>query len=74
MLVGGTVLLQIAQIVFENLEKCEDDIYRILAATSNLSAKGIKELPIDDFLAMVVEFIKLPQFAAFFSRASTLFK
>lgn len=74
MLAGAALITEIIQIVLVNLDKCEEEMYSILAATSDLCIAQVKDLDLDDFLAMVVEFVRKDEFARFFKRASALLK
>lgn len=66
--------LDIADVILGNLPACEQDIYRLLAQTSNLSVEEIKA-PGNAamFLEMLVDFFKKEEFKDFFKVASTLF-
>lgn len=58
--VGITIAVNIADVVFSNLPRCEDDIYRFLSGLSGMSTKEIAALPMDVFMNMVVDTIKKP--------------
>ena len=73
-IVGMSVMLEAVNVILGNLPKCEADIYNLLANTSNLSAKEIKELDMAVFVEMVVDFIKKDDFKDFFKVVSKLFK
>ena len=73
-IVGMSVMLEAVNVILSNLPKCEADIYNLLANTSNLSAKEIKELDMAVFVEMVVDFIKKDDFKDFFKVVSRLFK
>lgn len=63
--VGISVMLEVANVIFSNLPKCEGDIYQLLSQTSNLSVKEIKTLSFVDFTKMVLDFIKKDEFKDF---------
>ena len=63
--VGISVMLEVANVIFSNLPKCEGDIYQLLSQTSNLSVKEIKALSFVDFTKMVFDFIKKDEFKDF---------
>lgn len=71
---GMHVAFDIAGLVLENAEKCENDIYNLLSKTSNLTAEEIKEMSPGDFMKMLVAFIQKEEFKDFFRAASQLFK
>ena len=70
--VGMKVMVQGIETVLANLDTCENDIYKILSSTSNLSEKEIKNLSMGEFVEMVVDFIKKDDFADFFKQVSSL--
>ena len=70
---GITVALEIASVILSNLEKCESDIYRLLAQISNLSQKEVKALDAAVFFEMIVDFIKKEEFKDFLKVVSKLF-
>lgn len=63
--VGITIAVNIADVVFSNLPRCEDDIYRFLSGLSGMSTKEIAALPMDVFMDMVVDTIKKEEFKNF---------
>jgi hypothetical protein len=73
--VGVGVAVEIAGVILGNLPKCENDIYQMLAQTSNLSVDEIKA-PGNAvmFLEMVIDFIKKEEFRDFIKVVSKLFK
>lgn len=71
---GVGLILKLSQKIIEGLPKAEKEIYSLLASVSGVSVKEVKELEIDEFLEMVVEFIKKEEFKSFFKVASTLIK
>lgn len=73
-IVGISVMLEMANVVISNLPKCEAEIYQMLANTSNLSVKQVKELDFVTFTEMVVDFIKKEEFKDFIKVVSRSFK
>ena len=75
MVAVATVAMDIAHIILGNIGKCEDEIYKLLAQTSNLTVKEITaEGNAVMFLEMVIDFCKKDEFPAFFKAVSKLFK
>lgn len=72
--IGLSVVFDIGGIIIGNLVACENDIYKLLVNTSNLSLDEIKKLSMAEFTEMIIDFIKKPDFADFFSVVSKLFK
>ena len=73
--VGAGVTFEIVSVILGNLDKCEADIYQMLAQTSNLSVNEIKA-PGNAamFLEMVIDFVKKDEFKDFIKVVSKLFK
>lgn len=66
--------LDIAEVLFANIEKAETDIFRFLASVSDLDVEQIKKLPIAVVFEMIVDVVKKEEFKDFFSVVSKLFK
>lgn len=73
-IIGLSVILEIANVVAGNLPKCEQDIFDMLANTSNMPKKQIMELGMAEFFEMVVDFVKKEEFRDFVKVASRLLK
>jgi hypothetical protein len=69
-----SVVLEVADVIFNNLPKCEDEIFQMLSQTSNLSVEQVKELNLAQFTEMVIDFIKKDEFKDFIKVVSKLFK
>lgn len=72
--VGAGIFLEVLQVVMESLDKCEADIYNLLATTSNLTVDEVKALDCVIFFEMLQDFIKKEEFLDFFKAASRLLK
>lgn len=73
-LVGGSIFLEVAQVIFEGMPKCKEDIYTLLSNTSNLSIEEIKTLDGVTFLDMIIDFVKKEEFIDFIKAASRFAK
>ena len=75
MLAAASVILEIANVVFGNLHKCEKEIYQLLEQTSNLT---VEEITAEGngvmFFEMLIDFIKKDEFPDFIKVVSKLFK
>lgn len=69
LIAGGAVFLEIAQIILEGAGDCEE-LYKLLSVTSNLEVKEVKDLDLDVFFEMVVDFVKKEEFVVFFKAVS----
>ena len=72
--VGLAIGLEAGQVVIERLDECEDEIFEILSKTSNLEMKDLEEMPIDEFIEMIFDFVKLEDFQKLFQKAVSLLK
>jgi hypothetical protein len=72
--IGISVMLELANVIVKNLPSCEAEIYQLLANTSDLTQKQIKELDFVTFAEMIIDFIKKDEFRDFISVVSRLFK
>lgn len=70
---GISVVLEMANIVLGNLPKCKEDIYQLLANTSNLTVLQVKKLNFATFTKMVIDFIKKEEFKDFIKVVSESF-
>lgn len=69
-----SVILEVADVLFNNIAKCENEIFQMLSQTSNLSVAQVKKLPLAQFTEMVIDFIKKEEFRDFIEVVSRLFK
>ncbi len=72
--VGISVILEVANVIIGNLPKCENEIFEMLANTSDLTVKQVKALDLATFAEMIIDFIKKDDFKDFFKVVSRLFK
>lgn len=72
--VGIMAAMDVAGVVFNNLPKCEKDIYTFLSNLSGMDKKAIESLPMVTFTEMIVDVIKKEEFKGFLSVVSKLFK
>lgn len=68
------IILEVADVIFNNIPKCENDIFQMLSQTSDLTVEQVKKLPFADFTEMVIDFIKKEEFRDFIKVVSKLFK
>ena len=73
-ILGGSVVLDLAQVIIGNLPKCEREIFQILSQTSNMKVDQVKKLDMVTFFEMVIDFIKKEEFKDFFKVVSRSFK
>lgn len=73
-MVGVSVVLEAVNVILGNLPKCEQDIYKILSQTSNLTVDEVKGLDLAVFTEMIIDFVQKDDFKDFFKVVSKLFK
>lgn len=69
-----SVILEVADVLFNNIAKCENEVFQMLSQTSNLTVAQVKKLPLAQFTEMVIDFIKKEEFRDFIKVVSKLFK
>ena len=69
-----SVILEVADVLFNNIAKCENEVFQMLSQTSNLTVAQVKKLPLAQFAEMVIDFIKKEEFRDFIKVVSKLFK
>lgn len=72
--IGMTVVFDIAAVVLERMENCEQDIYEFLSRLTGLKKNEVAELPMADFGEMVIGAIKHKDFRDFFTAVVKQFK
>lgn len=71
--VGFSVILELVGVITNNLPKCENEIYQLLANVSGQTVEQIRDMSFIDFTTMVVDFVKKEEFRDFIKVASKLF-
>jgi hypothetical protein len=71
---GLSVAMDVVGIITGNLPKCENEIFKLLAQTSNLNEKAIRKMDFASFIEMIVDFVKKEEFKDFIKAVSKLFK
>ena len=69
-----SVVLEVADVIFRNLPKCETEVFQMLSQTSNLTVAQVKKLNLAQFTEMVIDFIQKEEFKDFIKVVSRLFK
>ena len=68
------IILEVADVIFKNIPKCENEIFQMLSQTSDLTVEQVKGLSFAEFTDMVIDFIKKEEFRDFIKVVSRLFK
>ena len=72
--IGLSLALEVADIVFTNLEKCENDIFAFLASVAEMDVDDVRKLDLATFAEMLIDFFKKDEFKDFFKVVSRSFK
>lgn len=72
--VGISIAFDIATIILKNLPKCETEIFDMLANVSDLTVKQIKNLDMNVFFEMIIDFCKKDEFKDFLKVVSKFLK
>ena len=67
-------MLEFAQVLIEGLDGCEDQLFRLLANTSNLTVEEIGELSLVELPLMIIDFVKKDEFKDFLKVAQSYIK
>ena len=70
---GMAIAFQVAEVILGNLEKCQGELYTLLANISGMTVEEVKNLDAEDFFELIVETVQLDQFKDFIKVASRLF-
>lgn len=71
--VGISVMFEVGNVILSNISKCENDLYNFLASVANVTVDDIKSLSMGEFVELIIEVVKKPEFADFFKVVSRLF-
>lgn len=71
---GVSIFMELLDLLLSNLPKCEDDVFKLLSSTSNLSVEQVRKLDVVDFTEMIMDFFKKEEFKDFIKVVSKLFK
>lgn len=72
--IGMETVSGVVQSILENVDKCENELFRLLSKTSNLSEKQVRTLDFATFIQMVIDFVKKEEFANFMKAVSIFSK
>lgn len=67
--IGYGTVIEIVGIVIDNLPNCQNDLFKFLAAISNLNEKQVSTLPLGDFVNMITDVVQMQEFRDFFTQA-----
>lgn len=74
MALGAGVALDVAGVVFANIQKCQKEIYTFLSSVTELSEKELKAMPPADFADIVINFFKKEELKDFMKVVSKFIK
>ncbi len=64
--VGMGVAFEIASVIVSNLPECREEIYQLLSTLSGMKREEIADMPMTDFVGMIVDVIRKEEFKDFF--------
>lgn len=73
-IVGIGIALKLANKILEHIPSCEKEIYTLLSNVSGMTVEEVKELDLDVFLEMLMDFVMKDEFKSFFKVASKFIK
>lgn len=72
--VGFNIILSCCAVIFENIEKCENEVFEFLASVSNLNRKQVECLSLAELAQMIIEIFQKDEFKDFYKVVSGLLK
>lgn len=72
MSLGASIAFDVAGVILENIQKCEDEIYTFLASVTDLTEEALRSMPPADFFNMVIDFFKKEELQDFIPVVSKL--
>ena len=72
--IGLNIAIDVAGIIVSNIGKCKEDIYQFLGQISGKTKKEVSELPMMEFIGMIVAVVKKEEFKDFFQAVTGLLK
>lgn len=72
MTLGVFAVTELIQIILESYDKCENNLHKLLANTSNLSIEEVQGLGFDEFFDILVDFFKKDELMGFLNRVLKL--
>lgn len=72
--IGYDTVIEIVGMVIENLPNCQNDLFKFLAAISDLNEKQVAALPLNHFVDMVSDVVRKDEFADFFTACAKFLK
>lgn len=67
---GMGIALQMAEIILGNIDKCQVELFTLLANISGLTIDEIKDMDAEVFAQLIFDVVQLPQFKDFIKVAS----
>lgn len=72
--VGFNIILSCVFVIFENIDKCENEVFEFLSAVSNLNRKQVECLSLAELAQMIIEIFQKDEFKDFYKVVSGLLK
>lgn len=73
-ILGFNLIFEIATIILKNLTKCKDDLYSFLSDVSEKSVAELEDQTPAEFLQLIIDVLKKPEFGDFFKVVSNFIK
>ena len=70
----GGLAIDVANIIFRNLPKCENDIYTLLSNLSGMKRAELEDMSPAMFVSMIIDVVRMDEFKDFFKAVSGLQK
>lgn len=70
---GITAAMEVVSVIIDNYAECEHELFGFMASVAGMKANEVADLPLDDFIGLLAQIVKMDDFANFFKRAGRLF-
>lgn len=68
--IGFDALMRIVEVLVDNIESIKDDLYAFLSQLSGKNREEVAALPMNTFIHMIMDVVKMVNFKDFFPAAS----
>jgi len=72
--VGYAVLMELVAVVIEHLPDCDHEIYKFLSGLSGLTVDQVADLPLGEFMEMIIVVFQKKEFGDFYQAVLKLLK
>ena len=68
--IGYSVLMELVTVVVDHLPECDNEIYKFLSGLSGLTVDQVADLPLGEFMEMIIAVFQKKEFGDFYQAVS----